>query len=160
MSGVYGTLENLRNFTYYVPNAEQEKSQLEYQLWGRTTLEYKADCDKPISDALKALDNFKGTYEKSLDFNTKVKIVAISIFGAQAALMILNTVCLSMEKCRKHSCFKVNNFIYGVLSVTPSICMLVLVVKNFKNLTQKYDDLETWSEFGPCVDSLMQVSTT
>ena len=86
--------------------------------------------------------------------------MAISIFGAQAALMILNTVCLAMVKCRTHHCFKVNNFIYGILSVTTSICMLVLVIDNYNNLTQKYDALETWSEFGPCVDSLMQVSTT
>ena len=55
-SGVYATLSAMPNFARYVPNAEETKSALKYQFWGRTTLQYSPSCEKSIIDAVDVLD--------------------------------------------------------------------------------------------------------
>ena len=87
-------------FSTYVPDAKESKSALKENLWARTQLEFKANCDKSIKEAQISLDGLKDTYKGSLKFNKTVYLIAISFFGFHFVYMILNTICYAKIKCR------------------------------------------------------------
>ena len=105
LSGVLSTLQQLPSYARYVPNDFAVKSTMTYDLWARATIEYKADCDKPIAQALTVLEELAEIGEGSISANKLVWAVALAFMTAQIILSAVVLICLRVEKLRVRPCF-------------------------------------------------------
>ena len=83
-SSVELTLTGMPFYSTYLPRTEAfaVKSKVYYDLWARTTLDYKVDCDKSINDAYGVLKLMSEAETETSNFNRACWIVAASFAGA------------------------------------------------------------------------------
>ena len=145
-------------FDKYVPDAVQTKQGLEYQFWGRTTLEFNPNCDKSISDAVGALDRMDDAWGHGLEgLNTAILIIASCFCGIQFIWMIISTICFL--RMRQHICNKLHAIVYSSFFLAMAIAMFTLVsILKWGGLQSRFLPLLEWSEYSDCVDSYMQIN--
>ena len=159
-SSVYETLSEMPDFFYELPDAVEQKSRLFYDLWGRPTLEYSANCDKSIEDAIQVLDELDGLFDTE-GLNMTVWILSASFAGCAFIYMLINCWCHvrvykgSTGCCAEKTCYRANMIIYSSLLFLIAILILVMESINYNNQTGKSNSIISWSEYSSCVDTYM-----
>ena len=140
-------------FSTYVPDAQDEKGVLFYDLWGRTTLTYSTSCSKSKTDAVNQLNKMSVRDVSGAEsLNKAVWITAVSFAGTQLIWLIIQTLCYCKRDCRKHKYYKVNEVLYSGFFLAMSITLFTMVSINFARLMAKYNSLKGWADYSSCVD--------
>ena len=138
-----------------MPDYLNEKAVLFYSLWSRPTLEFSQTCGKQISDGVDLLDSLAATQ----NYSNIVKVNWILAICFAGVVVICNTFnlfcCLLKPERRRSSSYRGQNIITSIIMLAFTITLLVLVSIAFGQVLPRYDYLQQWSDYAPCVDSYM-----